>query len=295
MPKRLPRTRTFKGEPPLAHYDSVTGTAGDPAILLIHGSLTRSEDWENVFPRLATRYRTVAYDQRGHGKSGRATDYSLRAFGEDAARVVAGLMKTPTIVIGHSLGALAAIAAAALQPDLVTALVLEDPPMSYSKGWDPKQWASLRDALAAKDDAKAFLRFVERWPLASPGPRGERTYGESRGFYASERMVSYLSPIDPALADSRTHGPDATAPDLIKEWLSGVKVPTLVIAGETRLGSNVDDAGEWRLKQSIKELTLKRFPGTGHLIHGYRPEQFLENIEPFLRGLRAPTGATKSP
>ena len=28
MPKRLPRTRTLKGEPPLAHYDSVTGVAG---------------------------------------------------------------------------------------------------------------------------------------------------------------------------------------------------------------------------------------------------------------------------
>jgi pimeloyl-ACP methyl ester carboxylesterase len=292
MPKRLPRTRTLKGEPALAHYDSVTGTAGDPAILLIHSSLSRSEDWENVFPRLATRYRTVAYDQRGHGKSGRATDYTLRAVGEDAARVLTGIMKTPTIVIGHSLGALAALGAAALQPELVTALVLEDPTMSYSKGWDAAQYAALRDALANADaDPKAFTRFIERWPLASPGPRGERTYGESRGFYAAERMVTYFRGVDPAFAESRTHGPEESAPGLLKEWLAGVKVPVLVIAGETRLGSNVDDAGEWRLKQSIKELTLKRFPGTGHLIHGYRPEQFLENIEPFLRGLRTKEGA----
>ena len=77
MPKRLPRTRTLKGDHKLAHYDSVTGVAGEPAMLLIHSSLTRSEDWENVFPRLGTRYRTVAYDQRGHGKSERAPDYSL--------------------------------------------------------------------------------------------------------------------------------------------------------------------------------------------------------------------------
>jgi len=283
MPKRLPRTRTLKGDPPLAHYDSGQGV---PAVLLIHGSLSRSEDWENVFPRLATRYRTVAYDQRGHGKSGRATDYSLRAFGDDAARMLTGIVKTPTVIIGHSLGALAAIAAAAMQPDLVTALILEDPPMAYSKNWDPSQWASLRDALGAADDTKTFQRFVDRWPLASPGPRGERTYGESRGFYASERMVTYFKPLDPALAESRTHGPDPSAPDLIKEWLAGVKVPVLVLAGETRLGSNLDDAGEWRLKQSIKDFTLKRIPGTGHLIHGYRPEQFLENIEPFLRRMR---------
>ena len=287
MPKRLPRTRTLKGEPPLAHYDSVTAVAGDPAVLLIHGSLSRSEDWENVFPRLATRYRTVAYDQRGHGKSGRATDYSLRAFGEDATRMLTGILKTPTVIIGHSLGALAALAAAAAQPDLVLALVLEDPSLSYSKSWDAARFAALRDALGTVDEPKTFLRFVEKWPLASPGPRGERTYGESRGFYAAERMVTYMRDIDPAFADSRTHGPDESAPDLIKSWLAGVRAPVLVVAGETRLGSNLDDAGEWRLKQSVKNLTVKRFPGAGHLIHGYRPEQFIENIEPFLRNLRA--------
>jgi len=261
-------------------------------MLLIHGSLSRSEDWENVFPRLATRYRTVAYDQRGHGKSGRASDYGLRAFGDDAVRMLRGIVRGPAVIIGHSLGALAALAGAAQAPELVAGLVLEDPGLSYSKSWDAAQWASLRDALANVDDAKAFQKFVERWPLSSPGPRGERTYGESRGFYAPERMLTYFRDIDPAFADSRTHGPDATAPDAIKEWLAGIKAPVMVIAGEPRLGSNLDDPGEWRLKQSIKDLTVKRFPGTGHLIHGFRPEQFLENIEPFLRRL---SGSSPSP
>ena len=100
-----------------------------------------------------------------------------------------------------------------------------------------------------------------------------------------------------ALAPDLYHGKQTTEPDeagiaLIKEWLAAVKVPVLVVAGETRLGSNLDDAGEWRLKQSVKDLTVKRFPGTGHVIHGYRPEPFLEALEPFLRRVRAPEGAT---
>ena len=99
MPKRLPRTRTLKGDHKLAHYDSVTGVGGEPAMLLIHSSLTRSEDWENVFPRLGTRYRTIAYDQRGHGKSERTADYSLRAFAADAVHVVRDLAKGPTVLI----------------------------------------------------------------------------------------------------------------------------------------------------------------------------------------------------
>ena len=62
--------------------------------------------------------------------------------------------------------------------------------------------------------------------------------------------------------------------------------PVLVIAGEPRLGSQLDDNGEWTLKKAIKDLTVKRFAGTGHIIHGYRPEPFLEALEPFLRRVR---------
>src|SRR5437867_13118917 len=116
MAKRLPRTRTLKGDPPLAHYDSVKAIDPSFTVLLLHASLVRSEDWENVFPRLATRYRTIAYDIRGHGKSERATDYSLRAFADDALHVLRDLAKAPAVLIGHSLGGLAALAAAAEAP-----------------------------------------------------------------------------------------------------------------------------------------------------------------------------------
>jgi pimeloyl-ACP methyl ester carboxylesterase len=285
MPKRLPRTRTLKGEPKLAHYDSVTGVAGEPPIVLLHASLMRSEDWENVFPRLATRYRTIAYDIRGHGKSGRAADYSLRAFADDALHVLRDLAKAPAVLIGHSLGGLAAMAAAAEAPELVAALVLEDPAFGYGAPWPAATYRPIRDALASGDPT-ALRKAVDRFPLPSPGPRGERTYGEMRGFYAAERVLTYFKDVDPAFLDARMQGEDAKP--LIAAWLEGIAAPTLVLAGEPRLGSNLDDAAEWRLKKSgaSKDLTVKRFPGTGHVIHGYRPEQFLENLEPFLRRMR---------
>ena len=99
MPKRLPRARTLKGEPKLSYYDSGGGLPDEPPILLIHASLYRSEDWENIFPRLATRYRVVSYDQRGHGRSERATSYELRAFADDALRVLREVVKAPAVII----------------------------------------------------------------------------------------------------------------------------------------------------------------------------------------------------
>ena len=284
MPKRLPRARTLKGEPKLAHYDSGTEVAGEPPILLLHQSLARSEDWENIFPRLATRYRTIAYDARGHGRSGRATDYSLRGFADDALRILREVAKEPSVLIGHSLGALAALVAAADSPDLVRGLVLEDPALGYPKPWEAAKYAALREGIANTEDPKVLAKAVSKQPLPSPGPRGERTYGELRGFFAAERVVTYFRDVDPAFIDARVAGDEPSAA-LITDALSKVRAPVLVLAGEPRLGGAVDDPSEWKLKK-LGDVTVKRFPGSGHLLHGFRPEQFIENIEPFLRRLR---------
>lgn len=287
MPKRLPRARTLKGEPKIAYYDSDGGTAGEPPIVLVHSSLARSEDWENVFPRLATRYRTIAYDARGHGKSGRAQDYSLRAFADDLLRVLGDVAKAPAVLVGHSLGALASLVSAADEPGRVRGLVLEEPYLGYSKAWETERYAAVREALGGSD-AAALAKAVAKHPLPSPGPRGERTYGELRGFYAAERVVSYFRDVDPAFIDARIAGDEPAGP-LITDAIAKVRVPTLVLAGEPRLGGAVDDATEWKLKK-IPETTVKRFPGSGHLLHGFRPEQFIENLEPFLRRIRENPG-----
>src|SRR6185503_15586279 len=204
MPKRLPRARTLKGDPKLAHYDLGGGATGEPPILLLHQSLARSEDWENIFPRLATRYRTIAYDARGHGRSGRTTDYSLRGFADDALRILREVAKEPSVLIGHSLGALAALVAAADAPELVRGLVLEDPALGYPKAWEAEKYAALREGIANTEDPKVLAKAVSKQPLPSPGPRGERTYGELRGFFAAERVVTYFRDVDPAFIDART-------------------------------------------------------------------------------------------
>jgi pimeloyl-ACP methyl ester carboxylesterase len=283
MPKRLPRARTLKGDPKLAYYDAGTTVDSDPAIVLSHSSLARSEDWENIFPRLATRYRVIAYDARGHGKSARAPDYTLRSFADDAIRILREVVKAPAVLIGHSLGALSALVSAAEAPDLVRGAVLEDPALAYARAWDAARYEALREAIASADPA-ALAKATAKQPLPSPGPRGERTYGELRGFYAAERVVTYFRDVDPAFISARTSADDATAA-IVADAIAKVSAPVLVLAGEPRLGGAVDDASEWKLKK-LRSVTVKRFPGSGHLIHGFRPEQFIENIEPFLRRLR---------
>jgi pimeloyl-ACP methyl ester carboxylesterase len=285
MPKRLPRSRTLKGDPKLAYYDSGGGTAGEPPVVLAHGATFRSEDWENIFPRLATRYRVIAYDARGHGKSGRAESYAIDALANDLLRVMETVGAAPAIVIGHSMGGSTAIVAAAKRPDAFRALVLEDPVIdNWDRDWRADYYANVRAALKTRDEPSAFKRAVASIPLPSRGPRGERTVGEVRGFYAADRLATYYGAVDPAFVEQFGH----TKPDRHELVAHAVPaVPTLLLAASPADGSALKEGEADAIAKRWPDLQVVRFPGVGHRIHGLRPEPFLEALEPFLRKSRA--------
>ena len=160
---------------------------------------TSSRVWGRTTPSPTT--------QRGHGKSERAPDYSLRAFADDAIHVLRDLIKSPTWSFGHSLGALAALAAAAEEPALVRGSCSRTRPSATARPGPLETYAPIRDALAANEPI-ALRKAVDKFPLPSPGPRGERTYGEMRGFYASERVLTYFKDVDPAFIDAKIAGED---------------------------------------------------------------------------------------
>jgi len=287
MPKRLPRSRTLKGAPKLAYYDSGGGAPGEPPIVLLHGATFRSEDWENVFPRLATRYRVIAYDARGHGKSGRAASYAIDTFAEDLLRVIDVVAGGPAIVIGHSLGGATALVAAATGPAAIRALVLEDPVVdNWDRDWRAEYYAHVRAALDKSDEPPAFKRAVASLPLPARGPRGERTVGEVRGFYAADRLATYYKDVDPAFVEQFGHG----KPDGHERVIAAVPpMPTLLLAAHTADGGALKEGEAEALVKKWPDAHLVKFPGVGHRIHGLRPEPFLEALEPFLRKARAGT------
>lgn len=291
MPKRLPRSRTLKGapkqgnDPKLVYYDSAGGHPGEPPILLLHGATLRAEDWENIFPRLATRYRAIAYDARGHGKSGRAATYALPDLADDAARILREVAKGAAIVIGHSIGGATALVLAARHPTLVHGLVLEDPWLQrYHDGIWRKEGFTALEALMPKQGTPEFARAVGMLPLPVRGPRGERTVAEVRGFYSPERLATYYGAVDPAFVKELLR-PEPSGTAAIEDALGKVNVPTLVIAADQRVDSALADGEAAALE--ARGMQVMHFPGQPHRLHGIRPEVFLEAIEPFLRKHRS--------
>ncbi len=105
-----------------------TGDSNKPSILLLHGITDSGECWPRVAHDLAGSYDVIMTDARGHGHCGTSADFSIALLADDAAAVIGALGLEKPYVWGHSMGAITAAMVAANHPNLVRAVVLEDPP-----------------------------------------------------------------------------------------------------------------------------------------------------------------------
>jgi 3-oxoadipate enol-lactonase len=103
------------------------GAPEAPTALLLHG-WTASADL-NFFPvyaRLASSYRVIALDLRGHGRGMRSTEpFSLEDCADDAAALLGQLGAEPAIVVGYSMGGPVGMLLARRHPGVVAALVMQ--------------------------------------------------------------------------------------------------------------------------------------------------------------------------
>ncbi len=98
-----------------------------PAVLLAHANSFHARCWDQVVAHLPGR-RCIALDLRGHGRSDRPEPpYHWRAFAEDLVGLGRSLGLEGAIGVGHSVGGYATALAAAIAPDLFSALLLIDP------------------------------------------------------------------------------------------------------------------------------------------------------------------------
>jgi pimeloyl-ACP methyl ester carboxylesterase len=102
--------------------------AGGPPVLLVHGAGASSAIWMMTMARLARAARVVAVDLPGHGPSplpeAGVAGLSLDGYRDAVGGLAATLCLGPSLLVGHSMGALVALEAALAWPDQVRGLVL---------------------------------------------------------------------------------------------------------------------------------------------------------------------------
>ena len=106
-------------------------TGDGPPLLLVHGYLGSHSVWDDAVDGLSAQFRTLAPDLPGFGDSEKPPaaryPYTVDAFAESLADLVASLELGRVVVCGHDLGGAVALTMAARHPAMVERLVLVDP------------------------------------------------------------------------------------------------------------------------------------------------------------------------
>jgi pimeloyl-ACP methyl ester carboxylesterase len=106
------------------------GDPGNPGLVLVHGGAAHAHWWSFLAPLLVKHYSVVALDLSGHGESGRRSAYPRRKWAEEVMHVSRSVgFVSPPILVGHSMGGLVSIVAAALHGDDLAGAIIVDAPV----------------------------------------------------------------------------------------------------------------------------------------------------------------------
>ena len=238
--------------------------AGD-AVVLIHGMSFDQSMWEPQFPVLAARFRTVRYDLRGFGASGRPA--AGRGHVEDLLALLDALAIGRAHLAGLSLGANIALAAAALHPDRVRSVVLASP------GLPGYAWTTPRPPdEAAAVARRAGITAAKEWWLGHEVFRSAERYPVARARLAD--MVGRWP------AYQWADGPAAPPLPSLTGCLSTLRSPVLVMNGALDVPGYREIASV--LHREIPGARRAEFPDAGHLLNLERPARFNEELLSFL-------------
>ena len=243
---------------------------GQP-LLLLHGITDSSACWARVMAELSGEFDMVAADARGHGSSSRWHASMRNAdMADDAATVIREVFGGPVAVWGHSMGAATATLLAARHPDLVRAVVLEDPPYSASS----PQPGPDRGLAEMSVRIRELLRVVRN---AAPAARLAGVARVNPAWHADELpgWVESKLDFDEKVLDGDVIDPDWRTP------LAAVTAPVLLVVGDPALGGVVDEATASALVTAHPDTRLVRFP-VGHNVHREAYDEVLAAVREFL-------------
>ena len=266
------------------------GPDGGEPLLFLHGVGRCWQDFVSLAGALASRWHVHAIDFRGHGRSARTPGkYLLVDYARDAVAVVTQTIERPTMLYGHSLGAMAAVAVAAERPELVRGVVLEDPPFdTMSQGIEKTPFFVLFKALRSLSSSPLSVTELAR-ALAdvqiNPPDRPQPVrLGQARDAASLRFMAACLKRVDPEL----------WAPILDGRWLQGydtpellrkIRCPTLLLQGNVAEGGALGEAAAAEVERLIPDCTRIQITRAGHLIHNLQHETTLRLVAPFLESI----------
>lgn len=254
-------------------------SGGVEPLLLLHGITDSARTYEPLIGGIDKRFHVYALDFRGHGNSDKPESlYDTDAYADDVRHFISEVVGSPVLLEGHSLGGAVSVQVGATAPDLVTGLILEDPPLYFVNDLNEIYRAlfegivvmasTLQDGSQSADD---WFQVMANAPDPYSGKPGIETMGEE---VIRLRLASIGLMKPKALQDAISGSLEWDTDEVLKK----IECPVTLLWGDPSIGAVITGEEVERAVGLIGACTAVQAGGVGHLIHDQAPAAWLDAV-----------------
>ena len=207
---------------------------GEPLILL-HGFGRTLADWKPFISEFSKKFRVIAWDMRGHGRSTNPDTSKVflhATAAEDLLELMEKLRLSKVKAVGHSSGGIIILYAAIKEPDRFEAIVPVSAQLHYS--------LQTREFIKMNAKPEAYYEFNEL----------ERQHGKTKGRVIARQFYHF----------HELYGDPALTPD----QLATINARSLIVHGDNDF---VPVSQAWEMHKNIRNAHLWIVPNGWHLPH----------------------------
>lgn len=247
----------------------IDGPETGPVVVMSNSLMSSLEMWDDNINALASRYRVVRYDTRGHGKTDvTAGPYSIELLANDLVGLMDALQIPKAHLVGLSMGGMICQFVGAHFPDRVISLSLCD----TASEMPPRSLWEDRFAIANEKGLNGLVDgTIKRWFL--------------EGFIAKEpekiervRKMILETPVTGYIACASAVRDMAQSTMLLK-----ITSPTMVLVGRQDPACTVDQATV--LHRLIRGSSMQIIDEAAHLSNIEKPNTFNDLLKGFLNSV----------
>ncbi|MFF9848485.1 alpha/beta fold hydrolase [Streptomyces litmocidini] len=262
------------------------GPADAPVLLLLHGFPTSSHMFRDLIPLLADRYRLIAPDHLGFGRSATPADFDY-TFAELAALTAEftealGLDRFALYIQDY--GAPIGLRLALAHPERITAIVTQNG-NAYEEGLGAEAWAPVLALIEERTpETEGPVRAIRsldgiRWQYETGVPAAYRDLLSPDAWHHDAALMAREGQDDIQLGLIADYGSNFALYSAFQEYFRTSRVPLLAVWGE---GDQVFvPAGAEAFRRDLPDAEIHLLP-TGHFALETHAPQIASLIDDFL-------------
>ena len=261
------------------HY-IIRGNPNAPPLLMLHGNGTSLQDLviSGLVDAMSEDFRVICFDRPGFGHSSRprATVWSPERQADLFSAALTRLGIKRAIVLGHSLGAIVALAMAARNGERVKGLILVSG--YYFPTWRIDVWCASIAAIPLIGDVLRYtISPISSW-LALP-LFAKKTFAPESVPQIVKDEYPRLMLVRPSQLRAVAEDSAFMLPSTARLMMSyrRLKCPTAVIAGQDDQVVRSEQALE--LQKTMPHARARLIPEAGHMVHYFATDQILRTAE----------------